>query len=628
MLARNAAMKTIRMEYERYLEENTPRWQQQFQEKRQAAQKKKMENYLRSYKTEEEDVLHSALDGSLLSQGLPTGTQKKVAPHSFSMHELSDHNPDVSSQHPLVQSSWLTQTQTPIGRFPMRAPAMPQSSPFLPAANFPHLHPYMPPHPAFMPGPHHPQPRQDWAAPLPSHPWPWGSGIPPESWDQFYNEEPPLEPRVSQTGREEYEPSRALSSKRERGGRRDSSGLSQELDVKPVRLPSGHTESSESGRDSSLTCRERSKKKEKRERTQHSSSDRERHGSKESSRTSSEIIIASVAVAKSSERETSSEAGSTKSSRKPKRGGGLLVESPISESGANQQSKVKEDDSEGRNPESRSDSESPGEKEKVRDQSHADEPETCGVEEEPGSESTRAENGVKDERGKQESSSCEQSSPEEEEEGEGPRNQRDEDEKDNSHRNEKDSDVEDKEKEVSDGKNTTEEEEGETAEEDEEDEEQSKSSKNEESEKTKQISESSQDEEESQSIEDNKGSNEEEDGEDEKEKDHKDQKEDRDSDDSIISPQEKRSRQVQTITEEAEDDDNHKEEDEAGSSPDCSDEVSDGEEIENLLAPHRQPIETEEKEETPEKRLRGSNMDIFQVTSQQSDSDEFDHFYD
>ena len=49
----------------------------------------------------------------------------------------------------------------------------------------------------------------------------------------------------------------------------------------PVRLPSGYAESSESGGESSLTCREKRKKREKRGRTQHSSSDGERCGSKE-----------------------------------------------------------------------------------------------------------------------------------------------------------------------------------------------------------------------------------------------------------------------------------------------------------------------------------------------------------
>ena len=117
-------------------------------------------------------------------------------------------------------------------------PAQRHGSTLLPPPNF-HPHSFLLPHPTSMPGHHHPQPRQEaaeWASPQYSYPCSWATGaagIPPGSWGQLYTGEPPLELRVSQTGKGEYEPGRELSSKREKGSGSSSSCLSQELDIKP-----------------------------------------------------------------------------------------------------------------------------------------------------------------------------------------------------------------------------------------------------------------------------------------------------------------------------------------------------------------------------------------------------------
>ncbi|XP_041846762.1 glutamic acid-rich protein-like [Melanotaenia boesemani] len=620
MLARNAAMKTIRMEYERYLEKNFPRWQQQLQEKTQMAEKKKMEDYLRSYlkETEQERMPMSTEDEPLLLQSTPIRPQKNI-PQAYSTQEYSDYNQDRSSQYPNLQSSWLTHTQSQTGRFPVRV--LGQT----------HLHPFSH-HLASTGVLHHPQSRQDAAYWDPSdhnYPWPRAAGIPPGSWGQLYSEEPRFDSRVSETGKQEGEISRAPSSKGERGGGRSSSRLSPELDIKPVRLPSAHGASSGSSRDSSVTSsREKRKKREKRERTQHSSSDSERCVSQELSRTSSEIVIASVAVAQSAMTETSEEEH-TRSSRRSKRDEGLTAGSPKLKKAVKEQTMNynKESQPAGEEPGSSSEESM---KKKAGNQRHNENKESCREEQGSGSNGVKKENRFKVETEKQEKSSSEQSSTEENDEEERRKPPGDgENDKKESENNESDEESDDNE--VSAKINTTEEEVG-TAEEDEDDQgddEEPNKLKNNDAEIRKQ-------DEDGDGSEGSEGKKEdEEDGESEDEEQRSEKEEENtDSEDDIISPQEKRPKQMQIIPEDGTEEDEDDEECKEGSSNNDSNEDSDEDDVENLLAPQDQSKTEEENGKADGNPKASCHVDIFQVvdarskTEHLSDSDEFDHFYD
>nr|XP_033479528.1 ABC transporter F family member 4-like [Epinephelus lanceolatus] len=485
MITLTAAMKTIRMEYERYMEESSPRWKQQLKEKTQAAQKKRMEDYLQScLKSTEQRVTESSADRPLPSQGASTMPQKMSAPLQ---HYSQNSHSDYSTPHlPYMQPHWQIHPQSQTPRFPIRAPYQPQSTFHVPSFLLP-PHPFQPYPLTSTPTHHHPRPRQDppgWASQQPDHPWSWtvgaaaagggAAGIPSGSealWGQLYTEEPPPEMRVAQVVGEEAGASRAPSSKRERSGSSRISHLSQELDIKPVRLSGGHAESSESSRESSQASREKRKKGEKRGGSQCSSSDLERCNSQESSGTSCAIMVAAVTVAQSSESDSSSVKSRTSSSRRTRRSGGLAVGSPSAEKVTKERTKSKGDDSS--SPSTSEELGSPVEEsksKKVGDQSPDDKSESCGEksgsqrEEDSGSVSIKIEHG--EEMEKQESSSSEQGSvgeKDQEEEGheEDLEDGKDDDgeEKENSQTDEKQEErgVEDDD-EASEGKNTTEEE--------------------------------------------------------------------------------------------------------------------------------------------------------------------------
>ncbi|XP_037636543.1 ABC transporter F family member 4 [Sebastes umbrosus] len=668
MMTLTAAMKTIRMEYERYLEESSPRWQQQLKEKtRQAAQKKRMEEYLRSCLKNTEERVTSSADRHLLSQGSTTMPHNIAAPPKhYSPNSHLDYNQDGSPHLPYMPSSWLTHPQSQMARFPIRAPYQPQGSSHVPPSFLPHPHSFQLHHPASTPGDRHPLPRQTppgWAASLqPDYLWSLAAGIPSVSealWGQLYTEEPPPETGVAG---EEADTSRAPSSKIERGGGGRSRQSSQELDIKPVRLSGGHAESS---RESSQVSREKKKKRQERGRSHRSSSDRESCSSQESSGTSSAVVIAAVTVAQSSGSDASSEKGRTSTSRRTRRrSGGLAVGSPRAEKVAKGS---KGDDSGSHKEESQSTSEEVGSlieesrSKKVENESPDDKSESCGEEsgskreEESGSVSIKIEKGGGDEIEKQESSSSEQSSDGEKDEedlGDGEDGDAEEKEKSQTDEEQEERDVEeDDDDEASERKNTTEEEEETGAEEEVEeqgsevkgdrDEEESDSLNNEDGEEEKKGSASSQDEEEDK----NESEGGEEDGESDEEEQRGDlaggPEEERDSDDSIISPQDK-SKKMHIIPEEASEDEEEEEEEEekegskSGSPDDDSNEFSDEEDVEHLLAPQEQSQKKEEKELRADEKPKAicDNVQMFRVEPDKStksdhlsDSDEFDHFY-
>ncbi|XP_035858105.1 ABC transporter F family member 4-like isoform X2 [Sander lucioperca] len=673
MITLTAAMKTIRKEYERYLEESSPRWQQQLKEKTQAAQRKRMEEYLRSCpKNTEDHVIKFSADQPSLSQG-PSTMPKEIAapPKHYSTNSHLDYNQDGSPHLLYMQSSRQTYPQSQMARFPIRAPYQPQGSShvppsFLPPRIFPPPHSFQLNHLSSTPGHHHPSPRQNppgWASLQPDYPWSWAAGaagIPPGSeplWGQLYMEEPPPETGVAQVAGEEADTSRAPSSKRERGGGDRSSHASQELDIKPVRLSDGHAESSES----SQVSREKRKKRQERGRSQCSSSDRERCSSQKSSRTSSAIVIAAVTVAQSSESDDSSVKGRTSTSRRMRRSGGLAVESPRAEKVAKGSKGV---DSGSHKEESQSTSEElqsvieESRSEKVGNQSPDDKSENYREEsasqreEQSGSVTIRIENGGGAEMEKQESSSSEQSSGKEKAE-EDLADDGDAEEKENSPTDgeKAERDVEDND-DASERKNKAEEEE-ETEEKDEEsegdhEENQSDRLKNEDGENRQQGSASSQDEEVDEDEREGGEDNMEEDGESDEEEEGAGEEEEEqrrdetgeaekesDSEDSIISPQDK-SKKMHTIAEEAREDDDDEEEggSKMGSSDDDSKEFSDEDDVEHLLAPQEQSQKKEEKDPRADEKPEAicDNVDIFQVdnstkSDHPSDSDEFDNFY-
>ncbi|XP_054890414.1 nucleoprotein TPR-like [Poeciliopsis prolifica] len=601
MLSCNAAMKTIRMEYERYLEENLHRWQQQLQEKIEASHKKRMEDSLKFYLQHSKNQVSTAtVDEALISQDPSRKAPKVDASQTFPTKGSAAYSRDRSSCYPHQESSWLTRAGMPPGL--LQTPFQSQSPSPFPPPNFPYPHPHLLQH-LTSPFDHHQLWVRSEAAGCPPGGHPCSDGIAVGSAGQLHTEEPPAS-SASQIKERENETS-AVNSKRVRGGG-GGRCLSSELDIKPVRLSSGHVESSESGRDSSLTSREK-KKREKKGRTEASSSESERSGSQRSSRTSSEVVAASCAVALDSETNCSSEEGGTARRRRSERGVGVNTGSPPSGKEAEELSRSEEEE--------QTDSLS----EKTRSPAQDDKSGSWRGDD----DLARSEN-----RGDEEVYSSEQSIAKEKDEEEGKKIQgcRDEDEKEvkSEESGEVEEDDEESNDEVPPNRNQKEDKDVE------EDEDESEKLENEDRDDGEKESDSSQgdDEEEregSERIEEEEESNEEE--------GPLRSEEAGDSEDSIICLQENRSKQMKNIPEEAAEDE--EEESDTQSSNNKSKEPSDGEDIEDLLAP-QEPINKKQNAVETEEKPKATclNLGIFQVTEdgaktgRKSDSDESDHFYD
>ncbi|KAF7228303.1 dentin sialophosphoprotein [Nothobranchius furzeri] len=554
MLTRNAAMKTIRMEYERYLEENSPRWQQQLQE---AAQQKKMEDCSRVYqqKSEENEVLTSTVDAPKLSHD-PSMQNQKCVPS----HENSDYPQSSFSHHPFSQ---LTSTQTHTGRFPGFLTALHRThSPlFFPPPNFLLPHSFLLQHPTSSLG------HQRWSKQEASGWDPGSSG----SVGRFHTENPP--PSSFSVG-EGNETSGATNTSKKKDG-----GLSPGLDVKPVRLSSSHEQSSGSSRGSPLAGRDKRKRKKKRGRGQQSSPD-----SQKSYGTSNKIIVASLAADQSSERNSSS-VGSDRSNSSTERE--APVGSPLPEGETENR---REDDGESQH----SDEEESSLSKKMENQSHDDKSLSCRAEESGGDVENKS-------RAEEEIVSQEGSSDEERDEEEETKDLEAGDEENSWKSQEQVGDAEGDD-EVSTGIKTTEDVEHQEDEQ----------LNNKDTKIRTESSASSQDEEEDGSEDDEESNKE----------DRNDEAEDSCDSDEIISPQEKRSEQMQTIPEDDED------EVKTQSSDESTDDA-----IENLLAPPGAGKVEEDERSDQEPTAACHNMNIFQVTDTSKvdhigDSDEFDHFYD
>ncbi|XP_011478324.1 histone acetyltransferase KAT6A-like isoform X2 [Oryzias latipes] len=614
MLACNAAMKTIRMEYEGYLEESAPRWLQQFKEKTVAVQKERVEKHFKSRQEEAEyPVPNLTADDSFPSQD----AQKTVAPQGWSTPECR--NNQDGRPHPFTQYSWLTHPQIQSSMFPLRGSNPPQTPALLSPPTISHpllVHPLA-------------------SSPCPpsQHGYPWLAGT--SLGSHGYKEEPHPELRGFQNGE---------NSKRRRGGSRNSQ-LSPEFDIKPVRLSSRNSESSGSSRGPTPSTKEKRKK-----RVEVSSSD------VNSVETSSASVAESQLL-----KDPSSVKGSF---RETQRSEGLIAASPRPDEEERTEKRSERLNERNRHSEEESGSSTKGSiQAKQGQQSHSD-------------ESERSRQGESEEEEQQGSESCERRNTEEEIQTK--LSSREEEKRQKS---QKDRSVEEDDCSM---KTTTEEEAGTAAEEEdeeaagtaaeeedeeaagtaaeEEDEEAAGTAAEEEDEEAAGTAAEEEDEEAAgtaaekdlneeqpnqlKEVDDEKikdsSSSQDEDEEEMESSEKKSEEESRrdggktDSDDSIISPQNKSYKEkkiqlvlvmpaeesvlqssAQTIPETAAEEE---EEENTGSSNAV--ESSDGDDVENVLAPQDR------------KQKDVSHLDLFQVTEDrqktelQGDSDEFDPFYD
>ncbi|XP_068182357.1 protein starmaker-like isoform X2 [Antennarius striatus] len=503
MLSLTHTMKTIRMEFERYLEEPSPLWRQQLTEKTQPQQKKGMEEFLKSR--------------------LKAREMTKF---------LVDH-------------------------------------------------------------------------PLPSR----GSG---SLWCQLTVEEASPEREVEQVVREEDERSPTPSSSREGESLNRSSNLSEELDIRPVRLP---TENGEISRESSQRSREKGKR---RGRSQRISSNQERPSSE--SRITSADVTDAVPVIQSSKNERSSEEDKTRT--RSQRNAGLAVRSVTNGDDSGEESHSSSDVSEMEN---------------VGDQSPDNKSKSCTLLMPSGSSSSSEGINKDTETGGEMSDSSEESCIAEKDDEHEEEVQKENEEYDDENKENKT--VEDKDDSVSVSHNTTDEEEEtepqDMEEESEEEDDQEETSIIQKKKNGKWGSVSSQDEEEEkgdgegevEEMEDNRESDKEEEGEgverEEQRQDDAGNPEESDSD-SIISPQNKPT-QMHVIPEQ-------EDESKTEASDNGSDESSD--DIEHLLAPQEQPRNKEERDLKADEKPKGlnDNVKIFQVDTdtlpEMDHLSDSDHFFD
>ncbi|XP_053284307.1 protein starmaker [Pleuronectes platessa] len=591
LMARNAAMKTVRIEYEKYLEESAPQWQQHLKEK--TAQRKRTTNKTAAQTT----TRKSPLSCPVILPGSPKlNPSQQGFPPTF----------PINRKVPILTFHLISRL-LPSSLTPTNSTTSPTCSLNIPSG-------------------------------------PGATGIPSafeDLWGQLHMDEPPHERLV------EAETRRAP---RETGSESRSSHCSQELDINPVRLSSGQAESSESGRDSSQSSKEKWKKREKRGKTKRTSSDRESCSSQDSSQTSSAIVIARVPVVQSDASCGNSRTSGGQTTKR--RSGRLAVGSPQIEKVANDKTKSEGEDSESQKEDSHSTGEESGsqsEDSRSKDAENQSPVDKSDREEESESESVKIENGDAEKEIQESNSGAEQNSEEEMDEeeeehkddlGDGAENKKSQGDevKDVRHVDDDDDDDDD---EVSGRKNTKEEEQTEAEDESEDQGDDEDSIKDEDGEKRKQGSASSQDEEENERVENKvfeveEGSDEEQDGEGEEEEEQRSDEageKESDSDDSIISPQENRLKKINIIQEEAAEDED---DDKSGSKTGSSDrEEFSEDDIENLLAPQQQTKKTDKDLKVDDKaKATCDNVEIFQVednskkTDQQSDSDEIDDFYD
>nr|XP_029518362.1 glutamic acid-rich protein-like isoform X1 [Oncorhynchus nerka] len=396
MVTRNAAMNTIKVEYERYLEESFPRWQQQLKQKTLSAQRKRLEQHLKEcLRSMEEDnaeergsrppigaqpplspcntntPLYSSpylpptyLTVISLSLGHVQQLQNAAAHQEY--HNQNGHQDYIQNGHhhpsiPSIQSSWLihARSQWVDSQTRMHSKLQQRDMTHQPAHP---LHPYDPqflyppqPYPVqhpqslYPPQPYPIQPPQSYSNPSKHHiviqqeappagfPMQWAAGVATAglhfrapvglqtSWTSPAMPDTQGWRIVQDVAGEDLGRVASAATSPEGGSsvghrqkREKSSDLAHELDIKPVRLSSGHGESSESSKTSSqaskdsVSSRERRKRKEKNGgRAGQSATDRSSAGSGEV--VIPEASVSSASVVQSSENDGTSVVGRNRS---------------------------------------------------------------------------------------------------------------------------------------------------------------------------------------------------------------------------------------------------------------------------------------------------------------------------
>ncbi|XP_035263640.1 ABC transporter F family member 4 isoform X1 [Anguilla anguilla] len=374
LAARTAAMATIRMEYERQLEQRFPQWQQRFEEKRIAAEQNEqvalqLKEALRAVKEKGKGEAHSrttkGVNAPLSSPGPSLLPNSPILPHrlitpkngethlhssqekSKVVKENSAENDPYTQWNVSVQSSWMTggHSRTGVSQASNDQNIHPHSDlrgfQDLVRAGYPFQHPLNPlvsqpvdaswllpqeqPHRELIMGypPGWPGlcnvPR--FHSPYSQVPWPgypivvcrdWGMAVPHGPDDR---EDSTRRERVRSEGQE----STKDSSQGEQGCKRQmrTSNQSYELDIKPVRLSSTQGDSSEDGSISSEAAKVGTaqvlRRREKKGRMRQSGMNREEAASQRSSAGSSVSSLTGRGVVRATDSRATFEARSQRS---------------------------------------------------------------------------------------------------------------------------------------------------------------------------------------------------------------------------------------------------------------------------------------------------------------------------
>ncbi|XP_050983928.1 glutamic acid-rich protein isoform X2 [Labeo rohita] len=267
MVARTEAMNTIRVQYEQYLEESFPRWQQRLKDIR-VSESKQIKQHLKSYIQQMEEGKgikaehRSDFRGHRLSSNSPEPPQPShTMPNTHQTAKDIKQNAERCNHHPYVPPTWLSGSQPFISGLPQNNfPKDYKNLQNIQALNHP-LPPYysLPGHQSHSPVQQKP-PSVDhlWAGITPTaHFTPAGASWPrlpvlnPMAWGMM-DVPDPSEERIqcSETDKEKVtketlKPNEESCQRPKHRRNVKESDRSCELDCRPVRLSTNHEESSE-----------------------------------------------------------------------------------------------------------------------------------------------------------------------------------------------------------------------------------------------------------------------------------------------------------------------------------------------------------------------------------------------
>ncbi|XP_048087824.1 sarcoplasmic reticulum histidine-rich calcium-binding protein isoform X2 [Alosa alosa] len=130
LMARTAAMNTLRVEYERHLEQLYPQWRQKLQEQRFSTQRKRLEMHLRECMTRMDDESPEVIPSDAASYSVPSTSQSyrrqegptqrprntHVVERSNKPKALVNQNSSSPTGFSQMPYTWLTQVNQPIPR--------------------------------------------------------------------------------------------------------------------------------------------------------------------------------------------------------------------------------------------------------------------------------------------------------------------------------------------------------------------------------------------------------------------------------------------------------------------------------------------------------------------------------